>query len=133
MKLSRSDLKSIVKECLVEILSEGVGSSLLEGKTKQAKRVTEAARPQQRRLDPVLDTPASAKISTGNAIFDDILADTAKTTLPSMLHAENSRQQPVAAGSIERLVESSTPDELFGDDVSSKWADLAFLSPQRKS
>ena len=28
MKITKSDLKAIVKECLIEILSEGLGSSL---------------------------------------------------------------------------------------------------------
>ena len=130
MKLSRSDLKSIVKECLVEILTEGVGNSILESAPRKNTRVVEQ---RQRKFDPALDTPVATqrtKINTGNPIYDSILSDTAKTTLPTMLAAESSKT-PQPTGAVERLVESSTPEELFGESASSKWAQLAFSAPQR--
>lgn len=137
MKLTRTELKSIVKECLVEILAEGMGNFLSESRSSTKGQVVESVKV-QKRFDPLLDTPivkkavASPKINTGNSVFDDILADTAKTTLPNMLQAEGTKQ-PQATGTIERLVESSTPEELFGDDASSKWASLAFSASPRKS
>ena len=136
MKVSRADLKAIVKECLVEILSEGVGSALVETKRPvERPRVVE----KKRTSDPALDTPVgkrtqtAPKFNTGNSVFDDILADTAKNTLPEMLAAENSRPSIGAVGTVERIVESSTPEQLFGDEAASKWAELAFSTVQHKS
>lgn len=134
MKVSRSDLKSIVKECLVEILSEGIGSTVVESK-KAPPRPSPVVE-SRKRFDPNLDTPLAQvqrqKINTGNPIFDDILADTAKTTLPSMLQAESSKR-PQATGTVERLVESSNPEDLFGDEAAGKWAQLAFSTGPRGS
>ena len=54
-----------------------------------------------------------------------ILADTAEKTLPSML--ENDRMKtPKATGKIESIVASHDPQELFGEEAASKWANLAF-------
>jgi hypothetical protein len=61
----------------------------------------------------------------GNSIMAEILADTAATTLPSMLK-ESAIQHKQPIGSVERAVADSTPEELFGDDAASKWAQLAF-------
>ena len=138
MKLSRNDLKSIVKECLLEILAEGMGSPMVESRMHRPIKGQQSTQPaRQRKMDPVLDAPANVRrqapqISTGNPVFDAILADTATTTLPAQTLAENSRHiQPV--GAAERLVESSTPEQLFGDEASSKWATLAFSSVSKIS
>jgi hypothetical protein len=60
-----------------------------------------------------------------------ILADTAEKTLPMML--ENDRMKvPMPTGKIESLVASHDPEELFGEEVASKWADLAFTGLPNK-
>jgi len=125
MKLTKSDLKAVVKECLVELLSEGIGGVQQAKPTqKQPQRVLQA----EARSGP----PAVKRPSTGNSIFDDILADTARTTLPNMLKAEASKSMPTV-GRVETLVESSTPQELFGDEAASKWAALAFAAPTKNT
>lgn len=136
MKLTKSDLKAIVKECLIEVLSEGIGGSVVaESRSLPQQRVQP---PAGRKFNPSLDTPVAKSkpaqpiIKTGNPIFDDILADTAKNTLPGMLQAEGSKQ-PAPTGNIERLVEASTPEQLFGDETASKWAMLAFSPSQKNS
>jgi hypothetical protein len=45
---------------------------------------------------------------------------------------ESAAQQPQPVGAIERAVADSTPEELFGDDAASKWAQLAFTETQKK-
>jgi hypothetical protein len=51
MKLSKEDLKGIVKECLVEILSEGLaGSSSSINESRNMQRVTHSASPAQRQV-----------------------------------------------------------------------------------
>lgn len=137
MKLTKSDLKAIVKECLIEVLSEGIGNSqLVESKNPQQRQRQPAVA--SRKFDPALDTPVATRqapqptFKTGNSIFDDILADTAKNTLPGMLQAEGAKQ-PAPTGKVEMLVEASTPEQLFGDEAASKWAMLAFSSSPKNS
>jgi hypothetical protein len=45
---------------------------------------------------------------------------------------ESAIQHPQPVGSVERAVADSTPEELFGDDSASKWAQLAFTETQKK-
>jgi hypothetical protein len=46
---------------------------------------------------------------------------------------ENDRMKaPMPSGKIETLVASHDPEELFGEETTSKWADLAFSGMQNK-
>lgn len=67
----------------------------------------------------------------GNKVMESILADTAASTLPKMLQNEG-RKQPVPTGTVEQIVAAVNPEELFGSDVTSKWADLAFMDSVKK-
>jgi hypothetical protein len=66
--------------------------------------------------------------------MESILADTAASTLPKMLQNEGKPHIPstAAGGVAEHVVAASSPEELFGGDVTSKWADLAFMTPGKK-
>jgi hypothetical protein len=141
-KLNRSELKAIVKVCLLEILSEGLGTVSSAPSTVPNVREHRTTAPRRTpAFDPKLDTPVSAarfnsqlqesikRNSGGNPILADMLADTAMTTLQEQV-------EPGAGGSHISQQEqfSGTPDEVFGDvaapraDGSSHWADLAFMS-----
>jgi hypothetical protein len=70
----------------------------------------------------------------GNKIMESILADTAASTLPKMLQNEG-KGQPAAVpgGLVEQVVAQANPEDIFGDEVASKWASLAFMdSPTKK-
>lgn len=142
MRMSRSELKTLVKECLIELLSEGLGSKLTaEGRTVRSVASRgptvqpQAIREQSRRRSP-LDEPALPtaalrqavkESSGGNSVLANILADTAATTLPKML--QNDRPGAggsVPGGRVEQLVAAATPDQLFGEESASRWASLAF-------
>ena len=146
MKITKTELKSIVKECLVEILSEGLGetlssvhnisqkktmtnpSSFLENDKKQ-QTLQQTARRQSPELREAIRREAG-----GNKVMESILADTAASTLPNMLQNEGRPTVPGGArgGMAEQIVASVNPEELFGEDATSKWANLAFMdSPQR--
>lgn len=135
MKTSRDQLKVIVKECLLEILSEGLGSAV-----PKRTAVTETVRPKPRTSS--LDVPVRRQSdalkraviaeSGGNPTLAAILADTAATTLPQMLANDRPGAPPPPVGAVERAVAGSTPEELFGEDASSRWADLAFADPPSK-
>jgi hypothetical protein len=142
MRITKVQLKDIVKECLIEILAEGMGSSTSASISETAKNKTRSA---PIRSSTVLKQNASKiKIqsnalkeairleSGGNDIMASILADTAKKTLPMMLENERSKVTPSVGGTVERVVASHDPQELFGEETASKWADLAFMGLSKK-
>jgi hypothetical protein len=139
MSVTRQQLKSIVKECLVEILAEGIGSTkkpIQESSLRTNNVVSKKpSGVQARRGEHVKYSQTMAETikreAGGNSIMAEILADTAATTLPSMLK-ESAIQHTQPVGSVERAVADSTPEELFGDDAASKWAQLAFTETQKK-
>lgn len=111
MKMSREQLKALVKECLLELLSEGLGD--VGSVSRPARRepvpprvpISGVAEGRQRggqrkapEFDPRLDTPigggrqptdalkrAIKQNAGGNPIMESIFADTARTTLPAQL------------------------------------------------
>ena len=137
-KLLRSELKSIVKECLVEILAEGIGSnnSVHEVKAKKQKNIKQKVPMKKRRshLDSIQYKSKNSKIQntslTNDPVLNELLADTAKTTLQEQLAADSKRRMSEAsrpADSAALKVSNSQPEELFGGEAASKWAKLAFF------
>jgi len=141
-KLSRTELKNIVKECLVEILSEGLAStskakyskqSIAEGTTRRTKNKQQSQK--RSYLDNIKFAPNNAENKkelmtvnlTSNPILNEMLADTKATTLQEQLSAEGRKglNVSVAGDKASKIVSKSTPEELFGKN-SSKWAALAF-------
>ena len=151
-KLTKNVLKEIVKECLIEILAEGLTSdsnqnvetgrrksrtlkeSLINAKESQ---VTSKGAKKPSYLDSIdfsnkkeknnkLDEIASS--ITKDPILTEMLTDTAHTTLQEQIAAESKRNHvPAGRGDdAQRMVESSTPENIFGEETSSKWAHLAF-------
>lgn len=158
MKMSKEQLKAIVKECLLELLSEGLGdvSRLAPRREPQLGRTNiggvseskgKARRTQE--FDPRLDTPiggANAALresikrnAGGNSIMESIFADTAMTTLQSQLAHGDSGGAPVEgtakpSGVTQQEQFSGTPEQMFGEETASRWADLAFMeSPTKKT
>jgi len=141
MGLTRGQLKSIVKECLIEILAEGMGNNVGDSITEvkrtspQNKQTSTATILRQNASKTRMQSSALKEAirleAGGNDIMASILADTAEKTLPAML--ENDRMKaPVVTGKIETLVAAHEPGELFGEEAASKWADLAFMGTQKK-
>lgn len=150
MKYSRVELKELIKECLVEILSEGLGGQLVES---QQRRVAPTLRPftpnpnPRNNLvipDPIARDPRRSSMTIalkeavkseakGSALMGDLLADTAMTTLQNQLSADQrSPVSQVGNDVASQVVAQHNPEELFGEEVASKWADLAFASPGPK-
>lgn len=141
--MNRSELKSIVKECLVEILMEGVGTKsppkarVNETNLRAASKQDERAKPNRNRpgLDlihhgaparsqaapsPARDPMASfaKELAGGNDVMASIFADTARTTLAEQGLNESSRpSNPVVDTGID-------PMEMFSS--SKNWEFLAF-------
>ena len=155
MKTSRSQLKAIVKECLVEILTEGLGgfapqqsvqSQLsAEGVTRRPQQqLTRQQRPSpldepvsQGRIPSAALKEAIKREAGGNKMMAEIFADTAKKTLPNMLSGGDTlAANPGNSGPGTNQQEQfhGTPEQVFGEDNAAKWAHLAFTDgPTKKS
>lgn len=150
MKMSREQVKALVKECLLELLSEGLGnvSHLARRDPVAIAGVAESLnRRNKPQFDPRLDTPVGSgrqptnalkdaikRESGGNAIMESIFADTARTTLPAQLAAGDSGSSvaPQALAQEEKF--AGTPEQVFGEETASRWANLAFMdSPSKKT
>mgnify|MGYP001449605852 CR=1 FL=1 len=155
-KLTKTQLKGIVKECLVEILTEGLasGSHLLETRapvqknTKSRKRTP--SRSQSPALDKVLYTPRqeapqppasnekfnnaineTVSTLTNDPVMSQIFADTARTTLQERMQAESG--QPGAPSMIETAAPGVDIDQVdIFSESSQNWAALAFADNSPK-
>lgn len=152
MKMKREQLKDLIKECLVEILEDGLGQALTESRVRGPSHLSSPGqqvqprrqhvpvqRQQSRRFDPSLDTPvrqpqrqqnnhlveAVMREANGDKVMQDLLADTAARTLPEMMAGDSAPRRSEAHESI------GDPTEIFGE-ASSRWASLAFMSPDNK-
>ena len=123
-KVSRSVLKSLVKECLVEILAEGLVSAnnqIKESKKVAAKRVPARHKKPRVKKDVI---PETIMGMTDDPLMQSIFADTARTTLQEQTNAE-SNSRTVAPDAISQVVDQNDPADLFGD-AADNWASLAF-------
>ena len=126
MKVSRNQLKGIVKECLMEILAEGLLHGEAVAPQKKAKKRPvrkESSLPKNNEFEMAIQKTVGSL--TNDSIMSSILADTAKTTFQDQLQAEKS---PRSAGA---AMNESTADlgDAFGDSAN-RWASLAF--PEKK-
>jgi len=147
-KIKRSVLKEIVKECLVEILLEGIDSESMEEELIESVQ----KRPRKKKVDPMLaiqkrrnaldsrrvDTKSRPLVneSTINSIttdptMQDILADTAATTLASQgLSNSSQKRMHHPADGAAALVHENKIEDLF--ENTSNWAALAFADSPKK-
>jgi hypothetical protein len=146
--LTRTELKDIVKECLLEVLLEGIRpneSTIGESTRKQpttvgkkhldstafgqgASRIAEQA--QGRRL-PTASSPMISQLAAEfpkeqRGVMSEIFADTARSTFQAQQTAE---RNPAAAASLISGVPDVDPMSLF--EGASGWADLAFATSKK--
>ncbi len=143
MKITKNELKQIVKDCLVEILTEGVGTSMpAVNEARQAtpaKRVMHSSNATRLSTNRMNTTASSAlkeaikRESGGNQVMAEILADTAANSLSTMLSSEiPGKFSPSPTGTLEKIVAATEPQALFGEEAASKWASLAFSNTHKK-
>jgi len=137
-KVSRSMLKSIVKECLVELLAEGLSggdTASLNESLSLEKNVTfkQEMMPEERKntnkvVNPNFEQKTKQIISqaTSDPIMASILEDTAQTTLQEQNTADRPNQfKPKPTDTYSQIASESDPMEMFGG-ASNNWAALAF-------
>lgn len=152
MALTRSDLKDIVKECLIEILMEGIsqperksapvresvshaprapasnqvpaGKKHLDSVTFSAgaSRVAARAQGQNNHYAAVAAEASTAFPPDQRSVMQSIFEDTMKNTLPSMIEAD---RNPGAGGPVSNI----DPMQIF--EGASNWADMAFAPTKR--
>lgn len=156
MKIQRGQLKALIKECLVEILQDGLGSVVADVSHKsvapqvtlpsntqrdvlEARRLRQHRQSVQKAYDPLLDRPVTAgyvqsqamkeaikRESGGNSLMAEIFADTAASTLPTMLQHDR-----IGGGGPAPLAQSEqfngTPEQVFGEEAAARWEKLAFM------
>ena len=144
-KLSRDLLKGIVKECLIEILSEGLSQDTLNEVVSRPRKTKST--PAQRRRAPDLINMAPQqdnnqaiekkiqRAAGGNSIMESILRDTAKNTLPNMLASENRDtagmvQRTTRGDSATKAMAQADPMAIF--EGASNWATLAFSNSPKE-
>lgn len=156
MKISRDGLKALIKECLIELLEEGMkgpqehATVVREQKVQPARpRQTQsraATPPQSSRPRPSLaaaiarQQPARPKPpviqESPTDILDSIFAHTAQTTLRTQAthghtapsYASENTGTSYADVSAQVMSEHA-PEDVFGDESAGKWSKLAFQNP----
>lgn len=135
MSITKNQLKLIVKECLVEILSEGIGSSVKTLIKEETKNNFQIKQQDNFRIKDQIDTIKEVikREAGGSNIMADMLSDTAARTFSTTTGGnKNKFSQSSPPSSVEELVASKTPKDLFGEEASSKWVNLAFAGMSKK-
>ena len=133
-KISKTLLKNLIKECIVEVLAEGLGNSATELnesiKTSNLKRNTKAKKVKNENFEKSIQDKAQG--ITEDPVLAEIFADTARTTLQEQVAADSQKAKFVANGgdAASQAVANSDLGDLFGD-ATSNWADLAFSSKEK--
>lgn len=141
--MNRKEFKRLVKECLIEILSEGISNGVQEQVFAQPKRQTESVQHTRPALNnisygqkPQQSQPNKQVVKqlTKDPIMESIFADTMQTTLASQDAVETpGRVHPVVGGDMAtRVVSQFDPTELFADSAA-KWEELAFAKPRQQN
>jgi len=142
MKIGKQQFKALIKECLIEIFSEGLGSQLSESvkhKIPESNTANVSFNRDSRQQKKVSQTNSSALINAikeaagADDVMKDIFADTARNTLPTMLSEGRAQQmqQPIDQGVEAQIVANNDPGDIFGDENVDRWASLAFNSKSK--
>ena len=140
--MTKTELKSIIKECLLEILTDGLGESLNEVKQKKvhAQKIVEAKEHERRMQLRKKEVADSVSYVTDDPILRKVLSHTAQTTLKEQM--ANDRIPSNSRSPMREAVEDfddvgGTPGDP-GIDISSifggatkNWAAAAF-APSKK-
>ena len=128
--MKRSELKALIKECVVEVLHEGLGSDMTSVLRESAaprnnqKRRGKLPRKSVAKKRPEHVVDVDTNISA-DPIMQSIFSDTAATTLQTQV-ASDRRGSVVVEGSdrAAQFMAEHEPEDVF--DGASNWAALAF-------
>ena len=142
-KVSKSLLKEIVKECLVEILAEGLtggDSNKLVENVDRIKKKRSKMPNSIKKMMPAKSTKnenfekniqESIEAATSDPMMAEIFADTAKTTLQEQIDADGKVHRAAGSDAASQIVANNDLEDLFGNS-SNNWANLAFSDAKPK-
>tara|TARA_R110001592_G_scaffold136711_2_gene354037 strand:- start:768 stop:1226 length:459 start_codon:yes stop_codon:yes gene_type:complete len=149
-KNTKAALKSIVKECLIELLAEGLSDTETINESKSLKSTFNkvsnnniSSNSNKRYLNDIKKDIDNSKtfnedrISetvskiTKDDVMSQILADTARTTLVAQGNSASGANIMTAGDAAAKASLQSDPMELFSESAG-KWANLAFSGPLGK-
>jgi hypothetical protein len=143
--MNRSDLKEIVKECLIEIMLEGLDkksvaaappkaedfdrkkkNEIIERSLKKSHldHITHGA-PAQQRKPQVNPEVVNAFPAGQRDIMQSIFEDTARNTLPKQLSADKNPSRAMSDTNVSDI----DPMKIF--EGASNWSDIAFAPSKR--
>jgi hypothetical protein len=141
MKITKSYLKDVVKECLLEILQDGLVETQRMQESRRGQHTglgnrpisTSSPRPVPTRRQAPPPQPAPVKFTGPMA---DIFEDTARTTLVEQMNAGDPMShrpslQNQAMPQVEQI--RGNPEDIFGDAAVERWESLAFMGPPGQS
>ena len=134
-KMSRGNLKSLVKECLFEILLESTDSAdttaglneSRENRPSNKRSRTTTSRPLSSPTQPAQREQKKLDVShlTADPIMAAIFEDTAQTTLVEQADAERGKVARGRGDAAAQVAAENNPSQLFGA-AAENWAALAF-------
>ena len=146
--MTKNALKAIVKECLVEILTEGLSApseistlqeSITRSKTKKKPRRRSASGPSGPQTRTALDhvryddaVQGAVGALTDDPMMTSIFQDTATSTLQEQMNADRPGHNAsvMAQGDqAAKIMASSDPTDIFSG-ASANWASIAFAGTQ---
>lgn len=137
--MTKTELKSVIKECLLEILSEGLGPSLNEvsEKKRAAQALVERKEQEKRVMQRKREVGDAISYVTDDPVLKKVLSHTASTTLKEQSQHE-ARPSAVSHGGDEDFGPAGGGDpgldisKIFGS-ASKSWAAAAFSSKKNLS
>jgi len=141
-KLKKEDLKSLIRECLIEILSEGLDFSRksnynLSRQLEENINYKKEGYPNSRYVKEILPNKNYEKNvsnvidkTTSDPVLKEIFADTIQTTLQEQNEADRKKGYIKPKDQISQIVENNDPADLFGE-ASNNWAALAFSDSKK--
>lgn len=125
--MKKSELKSIIKECLIEIFQESF--SMNESFKSEKPKITH----DYKQLENRKQSDNLIRQQKPKSLMEDILADTARTTLKSQNSAESRGSKIINySDKMSQIVDQTSPEELFGNENAAKWEKLAFFDEKNK-
>jgi hypothetical protein len=127
-KLKRSALKSVVKECLLEILSEGIGTNTNAAEIIQSRGNAAAQQDLSENTERHTQNNSMKDAIAGitdDPILAEVLGDTAKTTLVEQAGADRQGQLSQMRTTSKGGMTDDREDQQEPDGAS-HWSALAF-------
>ena len=135
-KLTRSALKSVVKECLLEILTEGIAGNNMSMLKERSTRPTRVKNKKATALEKTKvnqrNTNLVESVAGNNELMQDIFRDTLENTVSAQSSvSENSSlaQRTTHGDTATKEMVQSDPMDLF--EGANNWAALAFNSTDK--